>query len=51
MADFPDASFFFPNFNDGISMGNKLPYRLFQGSSIRRAFNNFRSFYFLIVIK
>lgn len=43
MAHQSNASSFIPNFDRGKSTGGKSSFRLFQGSGIRRAFNNLRA--------
>jgi hypothetical protein len=48
MADYSDASCFFPDFNRRISTGSKSLFRLFQDSGIRRGFNNFVPFDFAV---
>lgn len=48
MAHYSDASSFVPNLNHGMFTGNKSSFRLLQGSGIRRAFNNFRAFDFVV---
>jgi hypothetical protein len=48
MAHYSDASSFVPNLNHGMFTGSKSSFRLLQGSGIRRAFNNFRAFDFLV---
>jgi hypothetical protein len=48
MAHYSDASSFVPNLNHGMFTGSKSSFRLLQGAGIRRAFNNFRTFDFVV---